>query len=336
MKFRYSLENLRGLAILFVMFSHFSSFDDLGVPGHYAHFFVADATSWFVFLSGYLFHLVEGRRFRYDDYLLKKLKYVVLPYLVLSIPALAIGYYFGRPQLIGLSNAAYFGWSLLVGGSVVWPLWFIPMIVIFFVLSPVFNWAAKSNLIYLLALLGVIVSLFTSRSIDNFNPLLSFFHFLGFYLLGLACAAGNVYTDRLKESGWTPWLVCLGIAGFVLASWLYVEPNGVSSGFFDNLGSLNVSQLGKLSLLIALFFGFDKYFNQKNRALGYLADVSFGLFFIHGFYWLVFSRKSRVVQITDPIANFLIEFFLIVVCSIITVYFVKMLLQKRSRYVIGC
>ena len=126
--FKYSVENFRGIAIFFVMLSHLSSFSSLGPAGKYLLFTFVDATTWFVFISGYLFsHIEKNINFKYIDYIYKKFKFVIIPYLILSIPAILVGLYFQRHTLLELNVAEYILWSLSVGGSVVGPMWFIPM-----------------------------------------------------------------------------------------------------------------------------------------------------------------------------------------------------------------
>jgi peptidoglycan/LPS O-acetylase OafA/YrhL len=104
-------------------------------------------------------------------------------------------------------------------------------------------------------------------------------------------------------------------------------------GFFEGLGVFNLIQFGKLVLLIAVFICFEKYLNKKNRLLGYLAEISFGLFFIHGFYMALYARINPAA---GSVMQGFGEFMLVILGSIITVYLTKALLRKRSRYVIGC
>jgi peptidoglycan/LPS O-acetylase OafA/YrhL len=336
MKFRNSLENFRGLAILFVVLSHFSSFGNLGAGGQSIYFVLTEATSWFVFIAGYLFYHIEGERFQYADYMTKKAKFVILPYFLLSTPAIAAGLYLQQEKLIGLSRAAFVAWSLVVGGAAVGPMWFIPMIVIFYVLSPLFIRLAKSRLIYMLAVLGTVLSLFSFRPLNNLNPFLSFLHFLGFYLLGMVFALCIKKTDQIKAAGKTMVLALPAMVIFILAVCFYEDLPRYHLGFFDGLGYFNMRQLGKLSLLVALFFYFDKYVSQKNRFLAYFAEVSFGLFFIHGFFLVLFSHLSYFYVPPNPLMNFVAEFLVVMGMSLLTVYVLKLVLKNRSRYVIGC
>ena len=78
----YSIDNLRGLAILLVFFTHcqsFNLFDSLFQD--FAKFFVGNATAIFVFISGFLFHYLQSKNFNFKKYLKQKSKFVITPYL---------------------------------------------------------------------------------------------------------------------------------------------------------------------------------------------------------------------------------------------------------------
>lgn len=335
MNFKFSIENFRGIAILFVMFSHVTSLSQLDGIGELLHFIVVDATTWFVFISGYLFYRIEHKRFEYRDYLLKKAKYVILPYLVLSVPAIAAGLYFARDQILNLSRASYIAWSLLVGGAVVGPMWFIPMITLFFACSWVFQRLGQTRLLYPITAIALVISLFSSRPVGDLNPVLSFVHFLGFYLLGICAASGSRFTDMIKETYLGTVFIAIGLVVFLIAAWMH-SVHGEALGFYDGWGKLNAIQLGKLSLLISIFLLLERYSTAPSRFLGYLAKISFGLFFIHGFFVLVFAKVSQYVNAQNLYLIFLVELSLVVFGSILTVFVVKFVLPNKSRYVIGC
>jgi hypothetical protein len=308
----------------------------MGSLGAYAFFVVGDATTWFVFISGYLFYYIESQRFKFNAYISKKLKYVISPYLILSIPALVAGMYFSRAALLGLEPVNYIFWSLSVGGSIVGPMWFIPMIALFFACSPIFNRLAKSSAIYIATVVCVGFSIFSHRPINDLNPFLSFLHFLGFYLLGLAFAKNTHRLDVLAQKRMANLVIVATLVLFLISMFLYDIAEGEPAGFWDGLGVFNLIQLGKLLLLVSVFFIFEKYLNRKSRFLSYMAEISFGLFFIHGFFMLFYSRMMQKIAIANPLSNFLLEFSIVVIASIATVYVLKLILKNKSRYVIGC
>ena len=318
------------------MLSHMGTLHWLDSAGDLGYFLVVDATTWFVFISGYLFHYIEFRRFKYTDYLRKKAKFVFLPYLVFSVPAIVAGIYFARDILLGLDRGPYVLWSLLVGGSVAPPMWFIPMIIIFFFLSPLFHALARTRWIYPATIVGLAISVFSYRPVHNLNPFLAFVHFFGFYLLGMLTSMNTCRTDALKNTRAVYWIIASGLALFFLCAFMYDFESEVPIGFQDGWGKLNLVQLAKFGLLVAVFFLFERYLNRKQRMLAYLAEISFGLFFVHGFFVLMSSRIQQRLGLDNPWLAFLFELVFVVCGSVLSVYLVKSVFKKKSRYVIGC
>jgi len=160
--------------------------------------------------------------------------------------------------------------------------------------------------------------------------------FVGFYLLGMLMSINSGRTDVLKDSKAIYSVIGAGLALFVLCAFLYDFEHEGPLGFMDGLGQLNIIQVAKFGLLIAVFFLFERYLNFKQRVLAYLAEISFGLFFVHGFFILLSPRIQQHLSLEDPWLAFLFEFVFVVCGSVLTVFLVKSVFKKRSRYVIGC
>lgn len=334
-KFRYSLENFRGVAIIFVMLSHIMSIQNMGKVGDIFYYLVGDATAWFVFISGYLFYYLEANNFNYSSYLWKKIKFVVFPYLILSFPAILFWIFISQNLLYGMTSGDFFIWALLAGGIAVGPMWFIPMIVIFFILTPFFNYISKNKLIYLVLVPSLIFSLFSSRSVYNANPGLSFLHFLGFYVLGIVVAKKNKEVEELRDEC-KFLLIAIGLSVFLYFGFIFPGISDLPPSFFSGMGKLNYILVGKLGLLMAIFILFERFFEKKSQILGYFAKISFGLFFIHGFSGTFFQRMSTNIDFQSPMYKLFCEVIVIVFGSVLIVFLLKKILGKWSRYVIGC
>lgn len=333
-RFQHSVENLRGLSILFVVLSHITSMRAVGPVGEAMSFLFQDATALFVFISGYLFNYIEQDRFSYREYLIKKAKFVVLPYLILSVPAVLAGLVFKQHEVIGLSTGGYSLWSLLVGGAVIIPMWFVPMIVVFFLVSPLFHRLGASRMLPVATVMALGISLLTARPLDNLNPFLSFVHFAGFYLLGILLSARF---EDIKQSGWTGILIVVPLILFLSTATVYFAMHGQSPmGFVDGLGQFNFSLFGKLTLLLAVLFLFDRFLNVNNRFLGWMAEISFGLFFMHGFFMALFTKFGQRIVPGPPIIVLAVELVFVLGGAIFAVVVAKRVIGKGSRYVIGC
>lgn len=330
---KYSIENFRGISIIAVMLSHLGSYL---LPNEriYLSILFGDVTTFFVFISGYLFsHVYFEKEFNFFNYIYKKIKFIAAPYLILSTPVIIAGMYYSRPELLGLSRLEYLGWSLFVGGSVITPMWYMPVIFIFFLFSPLLFRLKSDLILYFFTLIFMSLSLFTGRPYSNANPILSFFHFFGFYLFGMFAYNIRNYISNISKNE-SIIIICFFTLIFSITSRLSIGINQEAT-FFSDLGKLNLITLGKLAILISIFLYLNKFQDTKNQVLGYFAKISFGLYFIHGFYMAVFF-KFILPHIESSASRFLFEFFTVIFLSFVTVFLIKTILKRSSRYVIGC
>lgn len=340
-QYQYAMDNFRAVAILFVLISHADHVLDIGQAGYYLNFLFADATAWFVFISGYFFYLIEANRFRYGDFLLKKFKFLVLPYLFLSTIAMSIGLgMFEQNESLGLTLPSYILWALIVGGNIIGPLWFMPMIMLFFLFSPVFYYVSQHRGLVLMVLASVLISCVTFRPYNNSNPLLAMLHFMGFFWLGVVVAKYHQPIQTWMAQGWRRVsLVLLGSVIFILSAILELTSETMMKmGFWDNIGVPNFYQIGKLGLLLVIFVLFFRYLNYRVRLLSYLASISFGLFFLHGFgLWLYDWLAPRFPDVfIDHNGTAIMQIGFIFIFSWLIILIVQTLLKEKSRYVIGC
>jgi len=337
-KYKYSIENFRAIAIIFVMLSHITSYSALGSFQSFVKFLVVDATTFFVFISGYLFaHTESCKNFNYLRYLLRKVQFVISPYLLLLVIPIAMGVFFKQYVFLQLNITEFIFWSLIMGGVQVGPMWFIPLIALFFLLSFVFIRLKPGLFLGFITIIALLISIYTQRPFGNLNPFLSFIHFLGFYLLGISL----FYSQNFFEKFSIRFSILLIINCFIifLGSFYFSmnveEEQFIFQGFFYRVGLLNFMQLGKLALLMGIFLFLEKFYNRKNNYLSYLAKISFGLFFIHGYYMVLVSRFVSS-NIKDDALMLLVELTIVIIFSIITVYVIRKLIPIKSRYVIGC
>lgn len=337
MKHSYPVENLRGLAILGIVLAHVASVRDMPGAGPYLSFLLADTTSWFVFISGFLFHRTQHDRFSYPRYLARKFQVIVLPYLLLSVPAIAMGIALSRPQFLGLGATSYALWSLVVGGAMVAPLWFIPMITLVFLMSFAWIRLARTWMLHVLALAALAFTLFSERPFENLNPFLALLHFIGFYLAGMVCSVHAEAIARLKGTPASRVLMAAGAVLFVVAAAGFFAGEEPAKTFAEGLGAPNYRQLGKLGLLVTVFLMFQEWFDRPHAVLGYLARISFALYFIHGFLTLVFLKVLEYTPIggAPPLVFFAAETAFVLGLSALLAEAAKFLLKSRSRYVIG-
>ena len=82
-----SINYFRGISVIFIVFGHSLGLADFtydSIAGNTLFNITKGGTSFFVFISGFLFHHIFYEKFKFKGFIIKKIKYVLLPYLILS------------------------------------------------------------------------------------------------------------------------------------------------------------------------------------------------------------------------------------------------------------
>jgi Acyltransferase family len=301
---------------------------------HLCRMLFSNGTVFFIFIAGYLFQYLLPK-YRYGAYLLKKLQYVVLPYLVASIPIILsklAGWVPDYPIF-----AEHFGqlasWQKILvyylTGMHLGPLWFVPMICLFYVAAPLFirltNWS-KSYWLFPLLILG---NLAIPRPWVH-DPIISFVHFAPIYMVGmLACR----YRQGIYHYSRHCWPLLLGL--IVLLNVLEYHINVFMA----------CNSITKVLICFAIIYGLQ-WLEQKD---GYrihplvllIANTSFGIFFLHQYAIGIYSRAIAAAHLTDALGNasFLSVIIGLVVVNglcLVVIFSLQKLLKTKSRYAIGC
>jgi len=324
------VNNMRGIAILMVIFAHALS----TVKSDYLLYKVLDAltdniTLVFVAISGYLFTSLS-ENYKFSRFMSVKLKTVFLPYIVISIPAIImyVGSFKEYHHWIDMQwfhsqlNAVEQAGLLLITGASLGPLWFIPMIFLFFLLSPVFIYLKKHDLLGSTFAITMLGALLFGRPQLNDNAFHSLVFFLPAYLAGMWLST----TDRWQKI--PMYQHCLPVLG----AYLIIAP----------LIHLSVDVSNSLDLLIKLFFTLlifmvsAQYLNRKLKWLDLFARLSFFLFFVHGYMSGFFRVIYRLYFDTNgQIIYSLIAFCGILAACIVGFLITKPLLQSKSKFLIG-
>lgn len=308
---------------------------------------LSNGTVFFVFIAGYLFQYLL-RNYEYKSYLLKKLKFVILPYLLTSIPAIA-AYFLGLASfpegfekfVVGLPPLQII-LLCLVTGKHLGPFWFIPMISVFYILAPLFIKINQSRYsVPVILILSVLIPLIFPRTLPT-----SYIHFIPAYLLGmLVCRdRDRIFNFVSKQSVWLYLLVLIlwGIQ-FLLIYSLNISDRLFSSPFFG------INTISKEILSVLIIYSLSKFTSQLSietsflyRCSSFLADLSFGIYFIHDYilriyFSIVNQWFEDVTWLADgSIISVLTSSSVITACCILLLLLSKKILAKKSRYILGC
>jgi len=326
------LNNLRGIAILLIIFSHSLTViprDMQDITSNILYALVNNVTILFVVLAGYFF-LMMADNFHYGRYLKNKFFTVILPYILMSIPAIMI-------YMLGLKGSH--NWIdlesfqrdhniitqylfFMVTGAHLGPLWFIPVIIINYILSPLYLWLARHNFLTLIFIASIVPAVIWGRSELNDNILQSFIFFLPAYLLGMVLFQKQSILEVKPNQALAVFIAYL--IGLII---LAVAMPAIPSSY---------SLIIKLAMsFLVLSFGM-KYLSFKNVFLDICARLSFFLFFIHG-YFAGFLRPVYGRFLSD-VPDFIVMigcFTFILIASFTAFFFAKIILKQKSKFIIG-
>jgi peptidoglycan/LPS O-acetylase OafA/YrhL len=336
----------RAVSIFLIVAGHsYTVWDINTVPAELLANIITGGTSLFVFISGFFFHYIFYQKFEYKNFLIKKVFNVLIPFILLSTIAFCIiVIYLDHPhsQLTSESNelwdqiVLYF--KYLWTGRVLTAYWYIPFVIIIFALSPVFNkyieLQKKSQISIFLILL--FVSMVVQRPTSGLSPMHSVIYFTPIYLLGIMFSINNkVLLNFIKNKS-----IILGICVISL-SLLQIKVIGWHGNFEkDNIFSYNgldIIIIQKIFLIFFIISLFHKIDNRHILLLKYIASISFPIYFIHP--WVLFFMQyyliNNYVLFLPGIIIFAINVFVAFFGSIIIANIIKLILNKRSRYLIG-
>lgn len=296
----------RGIAILFVVVGHvplsvFAGYDDVKIS------FFNNGTFFFVFIAGFLFHHLKSR-FEYTDYLKKKAKFVIAPYLFTITPGVILFSYYNLNNMVWFNDipSMNYLYSLFYvifhGGKIIEPLWFIPMISFVFIFSGIIKMIMEHKWFGYIMCFFLLVTLLTPRA-GAAHPEIDFIHWLGVYLLGGYLSLK--YNDICKNKKTI--FICSVICYAILLN--------CDIPFFYH------AELDKL-ILTFLFISLLSILDEMKieiRWLDTLAKYSFGIFFIHGY--LIQIVKRVILPSLD--GSFFLWGGTIIFCLITPIFIIK-------------
>ena len=305
---------------------------------------ITGSTALFVFISGFFFHRVYAPNFKLRAFLAKKIRIVLLPYVLLSSlrylatlmrhgsPATETGH----PVISTLLHYLLFLWQGTARALTGY--WYIPFIMLIFAASPLFLQYIQLSLKTKLTIFAplIVMSMLVHRPLHNLSPIHSVIYFTPIYLLGIIYSMHqNAIADAIK-----PKSLHLGLATVAL-SVLQVHLTGSygnyhKSAIFSYAG-LDLNILQKLLLIFFLLSVLAKLESRSIPLLSYLASISFAIYFLHPWALYGLRRLSMVSYLAfapGPLI-FLIKTALILGVSLWLAETLKTRLRQRSRYLIG-
>ena len=218
MPFLDNIHSLRALAIVVIVGGHVCGelrMLDASPSLSILSTLIDDGSVIFVFVAGFLFEHLR-RSYTYSSYLRKKIANVIVPYLLLSVPAvyIAIAWHGANPpypELQGHSSLYQTAWYYLKGGAHLnGALWFIPMIGVYYLAAPAFMAVIHRPRLYLLILPLFCMSAVLKRPLfPNLDTMHLVIYMLPAYLMGMWCSQfGDSALWVFERRPWLTWGLC--------------------------------------------------------------------------------------------------------------------------------
>lgn len=337
--FQQHIHVFRGVAITLIVGAHTLpslNWTDAPLTMRVIDALCNESSIFFFFIAGYLFQHLSAR-FRFSAYLKQKLKTVITPYLLLSIPALIIftqltqregmwSWFYTLPvwQQVGL---------FLVTGKHLAPLWFVPTISLFYLVAPLLLAIdRKRPQLYWLIVPLWLLSIYIGRD-GPLGPIDKAIYLLPTYMLGMVFSRNQQRAETLVGKAWLPLLLVtlIGTLGHVL-EWP-VPPHYL--------------MIMKVPMALLLTVALRRWHGFFGHRLDYIAHVSFGIFFVHA-YFISAIKVATVYLLTGQIYTgaggdvlpgnvlvFSVYALTVLVMSVCVIWVAQKLLGKNSRMLVG-
>lgn len=338
------LHYFRGFAILNIVIVHTwqlsgshirnSAEDYLHYMGRAKEYLFHGSTLYFLFISGFLFHYLS-HNFKIKEYYKKKLMYVVTPYILISSFILLSDVFYQQKHNVDYTSFFVELFDSLRRGSAQVQFWYIPFIIIVFLISPILLYIPEKPFT-VLAVISLFIPLLGTRTGTEVT-FWQFVYFLPVYILGMFTSMKyDYFKSRLEKVRYVL------LAVFFLST---IAAPLIGAHHLSFMIEINVMEslvyIQKLSATFLILYLLLKYKRKDSKLLDMLATYSFPIFFLHVLVYFAFSNVLYSPEILQHIRGAMIIPYsifctgLILFLTLLICKGLKKILQNKSKYVMG-
>ena len=335
---------LRALAIMLIVLGHSVYNSEKGFP-ILLESLVRGGTAVFVFISGFFLHAVFAKNFELQSFLVKKLKNVYIPFLVVSIIGLAFRIFgWGVIEGLPLTKIELNIFYTVRNFYVLYPHWYIPFIMVVFILSPFYLGFLRLPvwrqlfMLFMFSLLAV----FLHRPHGNASVVQSILYYTPFYLLGMLYSQHRLWFEQ-KHQQILVIAITLVAGAMYLQTYVWVWVGNYHKSFFGFRG-VDLQFIQKVGLCFVLL-AICQILARREKTYLWLkeaGDLSFAIFFLHPLFTMAMENifpqlgwknvsGGAWFSVAMTFLVFSIHFF----GSFYTARVFKSLLPTKSRWLIG-
>ncbi|MEQ1761402.1 MAG: acyltransferase, partial [Vicinamibacterales bacterium] len=273
------------------------------------------------------------------QYLKGKLLNVLLPYVIVSTPALVVKALAHRGPFnpasahhdLGVAKNAI--WAVLSGYPVFAPFWFIPMIAVIYLLAPLWLWIDRRPWMYL-TLPGLLsVTTIIHRPGGPEQIWHSLLYFAPIYVYGM-------WFSRYKETllAWHDrWFLRLV---FLLIALIWFEVgfarsvgDFVSTSVLAPDGRVGTNAIQKLVICGVLLAALRRCGQQLHQKLRFVGEASLGIYFVHMYF--IQAGAEFLSRSKRPFVGLSISVAAVMLLSGALLWIARRMLGRRSRLLVG-
>ncbi len=336
---------IRGAATFLIVLFHADLFrPDNTFSGRVIDAFLFEWTSVFVLISGFLFQYLLPK-YKIKKFYLSKIKNILLPYLIISIPAIAL-YMMGYKNdhnwvdLAALREHSFIYQILFFygTGAHLGPLWYIPMILMIFACAPLLAAIGRKRAVLdWLFPVCVIITFLTEQPGGVSNPFIGLFSFLpslpnsmmALFIIGMFfCERREDIKILCKRRAVQFGLIAIFTLFFALTI-IYGQQFAILQKIFLYIILINISFILPTTLAQSEWW--------KNP-LTIVGDYSFPIYLLHGYFIAVLRMVADKFQTDSVLIGTSMAIgcaIIITILSIIPAWIAQKLFGTKSRMLVG-
>ena len=306
-----STKSLKGLLALFIIFHHISqkittgeNFSNFEYMGRYI-------VSLFFFLSGYgLYFQYSNNETYMENFLKKRLVRIFIPFFIFIVI-----YVIYRATLGEVINVDFFLSFWKDHSNIIYNGWFINSIIVLYVIFYV-SFVGKDSKIaeYKLVFLTLVYIFWKAYQNHGDWEYVSIMAFL----LGVFWMKNRVYIDKFLEKNYFIFLVSFSILMYVFRHYEVIMKNiGITNKYvyYGIVGNICTM------VFVVYFLLLTNKLNFSNKYLGFLGDISFEMYMIHGLVMHYLGKFFVSSGVNDVLYTIVVLFV-----SIVSAYYIKKLI----------
>ena len=306
-----STKSLKGLLALLIIFHHISqkittgeNFSNFEYMGRYI-------VALFFFLSGYGLYFQYSNNATYmENFLKKRLVRIFIPFFVFIVI-----YVIYRATLGEVVNVDFFLSFWKDHSNIIYNGWFINSIIVLYVIFYVsfvrkYSKIAEYKLVFL-TLVYIFWKAYQNHGDWEYVSIMAF-------LLGVFWMKNRVYIDKFLEKNYFIFLVSFSILMYVFRHYEVIMKNiGITNKYvyYGIVGNICTM------VFVVYFLLLINKLNVSNKYLGFLGDISFEMYMIHGLVMHYLGKFFVSSGVNDVLYTIVVLFV-----SIVFAYYIKKLI----------